>query len=87
MALLFDFLRSIAWALVGAISMSLSMGVLLKVYDAMTPINEWEEIKKGNIACAIIMAAVILAFGFVVGLAIASPDVIRVIPSPPIPRP
>jgi len=68
------YIVSIGWALVAAISMSLSMGILLKVYDLMTPIDEWEEIRKGNIACGIIMAAVILAFGLVVAFAIGSPD-------------
>jgi len=78
MALLYDFLKGIAWALVAAISMSLAMGILLKVYDAMTPIDEWEEIRKGNIACAIIMAAVVLAFGIVVGMVISAPETVYV---------
>lgn len=72
---LISYVVSIGWAIVAAISMSLSMGILLKVYDMMTPIDEWEEIRKGNIACGIIMAAVVLAFGIVVALAIASPDI------------
>lgn len=74
MKILTSYLISIGWGLVAAISMSLSMGILLKVYDTMTPIDEWEEIRKGNIACGIIMAAVIIAFGFVVGMAMVMPD-------------
>ena len=74
MKILTSYLISIGWGLVAAISMSLSMGILLKVYDMMTPIDEWEEIRKGNIACGIIMAAVIIAFGFVVGMAMVMPD-------------
>lgn len=77
--ILIGYVVSIGWALVAAISMSLSMGILLKVYDMMTPIDEWEEIRKGNIACGIIMASVILAFGMVVALAIASPDTITLV--------
>jgi len=77
--ILIGYVVSIGWALVAAISMSLSMGILLKVYDMMTPIDEWEEIRKGNIACGIIMAAVVLAFGIVVALAIASPDTITLV--------
>lgn len=77
--ILIGYLVSIGWALVAAISMSLSMGILLKVYDMMTPIDEWEEIRKGNIACGIIMASVVLAFGIVVALAIASPDTITLV--------
>ena len=77
--ILIGYAVSIGWALVAAISMSLSMGILLKVYDMMTPIDEWEEIRKGNIACGIIMASVVLAFGIVVALAIASPDTITLV--------
>lgn len=72
--ILTSYLVSIGWAVVAAISMSISLGILLKVYDIMTPINEWEEIRKGNIACAILMAASILAFGMVVAAAIMMPD-------------
>ena len=47
--------------------MSLSLGILLFVWDKMTPsIDEFEELKKGNIAVAIVMAAVIMAFAIVV---------------------
>jgi uncharacterized membrane protein YjfL (UPF0719 family) len=74
--LLAEFARSFAWAVVAALSMSVSLGLLLKVFDLLTPIDEWEEIKKGNVSVAIILAAVIIAFGIVVGLAISSPDTI-----------
>lgn len=73
MALLMRFIETILWALVAAVSMSLTLGILLKVYDLMTPIDEWEEIKKGNIACAILMGAVIMSFGLVVMAAILAP--------------
>ena len=36
----------------------------------ITPINEWEEIKKGNMAVAVIMAAVIIGAAFVIGLTV-----------------
>lgn len=68
--LLYEIIKNIGWALIGAISMSLSLGILLKIFDWMTPIKEWEEIKKGNVCVAIILASAIIAFGFVVGMAI-----------------
>lgn len=74
LALLYDFLKVVAWSLVASVSMSISLGILLKVYDMMTPIDEWEEIRKGNIACAIIMAAVIISFAIVVGLVVSAPE-------------
>jgi len=79
-ALLVEFLKVIGWSLVASLSMSVSLGLLLKVYDMMTPIDEWEEIRKGNIACAIVMAAVILAFGIVVAMVASAPETGAVIP-------
>jgi len=58
--------RSIAWALVAAISFSIAMGLAIKVFDWMSKdINEWEEIKKGNLGVALIFVAMILAVGLV----------------------
>lgn len=66
-----EFLKIIGWAFVASIAMSLALGMLMFVWDRMTPrLDEWEELKKGNVAVAIVMAAVILAFGFVVGMVV-----------------
>jgi uncharacterized membrane protein YjfL (UPF0719 family) len=65
-----DYLIAIGWGVVGAISMAFGLGILLKVFDWLTPIDEWEEVRKGNIAVAIILAAVILALGIAIGFAI-----------------
>ncbi|MGI5844879.1 MAG: DUF350 domain-containing protein [Candidatus Xenobium sp.] len=60
-------LKTLVWALVASVAMSLSLGLLMFVWDKMTPrIDEWEELKKGNVAVAIVMAAVILTFGIVI---------------------
>ena len=67
---LVDYLIAIGWGVVGAVSMACGLGILLKVFDWLTPIDEWAEIKKGNICVAIIMAAVILALGIAIGFAI-----------------
>jgi uncharacterized membrane protein YjfL (UPF0719 family) len=52
-----DYLLAIGWGAVGAVSMALGLAILLKVFDWLTPIDEWEEVRKGNIAVAIILAA------------------------------
>ncbi len=65
-----DYLTAIGWGVVGAISLAVGLGVLLRVFDWLTPIDEWEEVRKGNISVAVIMAAVILALGIAVGFAI-----------------
>jgi len=67
---LVDYLIAIGWGVVGAVSLALGLGILLRVFDWLTPIDEWEEIKKGNISVAIVIAAVILALGIAIGFAI-----------------
>ncbi len=74
---LVDYAIAIGWGVIGAISMALGLGILLRVFDWLTPINEWEEIKKGNVSVAIIMAAVILALGIAIGFAIMPVPVAR----------
>jgi len=54
----------------GVLMMSVALGVLVKVWSWITPIDDWEELKKGNIAVAIVVAAVIIAFAIVVSAAI-----------------
>jgi uncharacterized membrane protein YjfL (UPF0719 family) len=58
--------RSLVWALVAAISFSFSIGLAIKVFDWLSKdINEWEEIRKGNLGVALIFVAMILAVGLV----------------------
>jgi uncharacterized membrane protein YjfL (UPF0719 family) len=74
---LVDYLTAIGWGVVGAVSLALGLGILLRVFDWLTPIDEWEEIRKGNISVAIIMAAVVLALGLAIGFAIMPVSVAR----------
>ncbi len=70
MEILKEYLITFGWAVTGAISMALALGIGLKLYSILTPINEWEEVKKGNIGVAITIAAVIIGFSIVIGLTI-----------------
>jgi uncharacterized membrane protein YjfL (UPF0719 family) len=72
-----DYGIAIGWGVVGAISLAAGLAILLKVFDWLTPIDEWAEIKKGNLSVAIIMAAVILALGVAVGFAIMPVPAVR----------
>ncbi len=64
--LLFQYARSFGWALVAGISFALSMGLAIKVFDKLsTDIDEWAEIKKGNLGVALIIVALILSVGHV----------------------
>ncbi len=67
-----QYLITFGWAITGAISMAIALGVLIKIFSWITPIDEWEEIKKGNIGVAIILTAVIIGTALVVGLTVAS---------------
>ena len=58
--------RSLLWAIVAAVSFAFSMGLAIKVFDWMSKdINEWEEIRKGNLGVALIFVAMILSVGLV----------------------
>ena len=58
--------RSLAWAIVAAISFAFAMGLAIKVFDWLSrDIDEWAEIKKGNLGVALIFVAMILAVGLV----------------------
>lgn len=63
-----QYLITFGWAITGAISMAIALGIMLKIYSWITPINEWEEIKKGNVSVAIIMSSVILGTALVIAL-------------------
>ena len=59
------------WAFVGALSMGIAIIFMLKVFTwSTTEIDEWEEVKKGNIAVAIIMSSVILGAALVVSFCV-----------------
>jgi len=51
-------------ALLGAI---ISIYIALRIIDRATPtIDEWEELKRGNVAVALLMATVIFSLGFII---------------------
>ncbi len=67
--IVFQYLMSFGWAIVGAVGMGVGLAVAFKIFTAFTPnIDEVEELKKGNVAVAIVLAAAILAMGIVVAV-------------------
>jgi uncharacterized membrane protein YjfL (UPF0719 family) len=65
------YLVTFGWAIVGSVSMGLGIIIALKLFDLSTRnVDEWELIKQGNIAMAIIMSSVIIALGLVDAAAI-----------------
>ena len=75
MELWLDYLKTFGWGIVGAITMAVSLWILLRVFTWLTPIDEWEELKRGNLGIAILMAAVVIGFAIVIGFMVAPPPV------------
>jgi len=73
--LLIDYLKAFGWGVTGAVTMAISLWILLKVFTWLTPVDEWEELKKGNLGIAIVMAAVIVGFAIVVASMVAPPPI------------
>ncbi|MFA4941314.1 MAG: DUF350 domain-containing protein [Patescibacteria group bacterium] len=67
MIILKEYLFTFGWSLVGALSMAIALAIMLWVFSWLTPINEWEEIKKGNVGVAIVVASVIISAAIVIG--------------------
>lgn len=68
--ILIQYLITFGWAITGAISMAFSLSIVVKIFSKISPINEWEELKKGNVSVAIVMAAVILGSALVIALTV-----------------
>ena len=59
--------RSLLWAITAAIGFGLGVGISLKVFDWLsTDIDEWEEIKKGNMGVSLIFVSLIVIVGLIV---------------------
>lgn len=69
--LLLQYLITFGWAVTGAISMAVSLGILIKIFDWISPVNEWKEIEKGNMAMAVVLSSIILGTALVIGFTLA----------------
>jgi len=69
--LLHNLVLFFAYGFGGALMMAVSLAITFKIWDFTTPIDEWEELKNGNLAVAIVTAAVILGVAIVIAAAIA----------------
>lgn len=67
-----QYLITFGWAITGALSMGISLGIVVKIFSWITPIEEWKEIEKGNVAMGIILAAVVIGAALVIGLTVMS---------------
>ena len=67
MGLLTHYARAVGWAIAAAVGFAFGIGIALKVFDWLsTEIDEWEEIKKGNMGVALIFISLIVMVGLLV---------------------
>lgn len=65
------YLITFGWAIVGSIGTGVGIIVSLKLFTVSTPkVDEWELIKQGNMAMAVVLAAIIISIGIVISAAI-----------------
>jgi uncharacterized membrane protein YjfL (UPF0719 family) len=58
---------AILWSITASIGFAFGVGLAIKVFDWLsTDIDEWEEIKKGNIGVALIFVTMILVIGLLI---------------------
>ncbi|MCH8844138.1 MAG: DUF350 domain-containing protein [SAR324 cluster bacterium] len=71
MEILMAYLITFGWALVGSVSMAIALVLSLTIFNFLNRgVDEWKLIREGSIPMSIVLAAVILATGIVVGNAI-----------------
>ena len=64
---LLQYVRAVGWSVTAAVGFAFGVGIALKVFDWLsTDIDEWEEIKKGNIGVSLIFIALIVMVGLLV---------------------
>ncbi|MFM7074372.1 MAG: DUF350 domain-containing protein [Planctomycetota bacterium] len=65
------YIITFGWAIVGSLSMGIGIMITLKLFTFTTrELDEWGLIRQGNLAMAIVLAAVILSLGWVVSSAV-----------------
>lgn len=63
--------KSIGWALAGGIGMGLGLVTSLKIFTVLTrEVDEWAEVKKGNLGISLILSAVILGTSLVIMMSV-----------------
>ena len=64
---LIEYSRAIGWALAASIGFSLGVAIAVFIFNKLsTDIDEWKEIKNGNIGVALIEMALIVMIGIIV---------------------
>ena len=66
-AQLIEYFRAIGWALAASIGFSLGVAIAVFIFNKLSSdIDEWQEIKNGNIGVALIEVSLIIMIGIIV---------------------
>ena len=66
-AQLIQYLRAIGWAIAASIGFSIGVSIAVIIFNKLSKdIDEWQEIKNGNIGVALIEVALIVMIGVIV---------------------
>ena len=66
-AQLIEYLRAIGWAIAASIGFSLGVSIAVFIFNKLSSeIDEWQEIKNGNMGLALIEIALIVMIGIIV---------------------
>ena len=66
-AQLIEYLRAIGWAIDASIGFSIGVSIAVIIFNKISKeIDEWQEIKNGNIGVALIQVALIVMIGVIV---------------------
>ena len=60
------YVKALGWIFVAVVGFAISIAISLAVFAKITPIKEWEEVAKGNMAVAIIIKSIIIMSGLLV---------------------
>ena len=60
------YLKALGWIFVAVVGFAVSIGISLFVFSKITPIDEWAEVGKGNMAVALIIISIIVMSGLLV---------------------
>ncbi len=70
MQIFIEYIITLGWALTAAVSVALAISLGLKVFNYISPLDEWEEIRKSNIAMALVLSSVVIGMSLVVAFTI-----------------
>jgi len=70
--IIMQYLITFGWAITGAVSMALSLSIVAKVFTLISPIDEWEALKNGNMAVALVLSSAILGAAVVIAFTVST---------------